>query len=126
MIVFFPLNLRAHDVRHVETLSGHIEEAVHHGDMVLGLIALRRGDKVRAKEHLLASAHTEGYLEMEMIGPNLTLANELLRAGEREVVAKYLETCRAFWSGGWGIVDKWIAEIRKGATPNFDPLYFSS
>jgi hypothetical protein len=102
------------------------EEAIHDGNMVLGLLALRRGDKEGAKEHLLASVHTDGSLEMAMIGPNLTLANELLRAGEREVVLEYLEMCRTFWSGGRKVLERWISQIRRGEDPAFDLLYFSS
>jgi hypothetical protein len=89
--------------------------------MVLSLIALRQGDKDRAKEHLLASARTEGFLEMNISGPNLALANELLKLGERDAVAEYLGSCRAFWSPGRATLDKWIDQLRAGEDPDFAP-----
>lgn len=102
------------------------EGAIHDGHMVLGLLALRRGDKARAGAHLLDSARIDSSPEMKMIGPNLTLANELLRAGERQAVSEYLDMCRTFWPGGRKALGQWIAQIRAGQDPMFDPLYFSS
>jgi len=55
-----------------------------------------------------------------MVGPNLTLANELLKHGERRVVVEYLETCSFFWTLGRDVIaSKWIAEIRSGGMPDF-------
>jgi hypothetical protein len=102
------------------------DEAIHDGNMVLGLVALRRRDKERAKQHLLASVRTAGSLEMKMGGPNLTLADELLKIGEREAVIEYLEGCRIFWRRERGELGKWIEKIRKGEDPEFDISHFSS
>lgn len=101
-------------------------EAIHDANMVAGLVALRRGDLERAKQSLLASARTRGSRELRMIGPNLTLANELLKKGEREVVVEYLQGCRSFWSTGQKLLEKWIEQIRSGENPEFDPLLLSS
>ena len=65
-------------------------EATHDGSMVLGLVALLHGDTERAKLHLLESVRTYGSVYMRMIGPNLSLASELLKRNEREVVIDYL------------------------------------
>ncbi|MFL6304099.1 MAG: hypothetical protein ACJ72H_11200 [Candidatus Sulfotelmatobacter sp.] len=102
------------------------EDAIHDGNMVLGLIALRRGDKERARQHLLASAQTEGSLEMRMGGPNLTLADALFKAGDRETVIEYLEGCGMFWRRGRSKLKEWIERIRRGEDPEFDTTHLSS
>jgi len=107
-------------------VSIDMEEAIHDGNLVLGLVALRHGDKERAKQHLLASVRTEGSFEMKMVGPNLSLAHELLKAGERETVLEYLDGCKCFWRGERGELEHWKARIRNGEDPEFYGLYFSA
>ncbi|MGB2603885.1 MAG: hypothetical protein WBC78_09830 [Candidatus Sulfotelmatobacter sp.] len=96
-------------------------EAIHDAHMVAGIVVLRRGDIQRAKEHLLASASTRGSQELKMLGPNLTLADELLKRGERDVVVQYLDQCRQFWKVGNHRLAAWIAQIRNGESPDFGP-----
>jgi len=48
---------------------------------------------------------------MSMTGPNLSLANELLKRNERQAVIDYLRECRRFWGGGRKILDSWIEKI---------------
>ena len=52
--------------------------ALHKGNIVLGRIALERGDIAGAKEHLLAAGQTPGSPQVGSFGPNTTLAKELL------------------------------------------------
>ena len=101
-------------------------EAIHDGNMVLGLVALGRNDAKSAKEHLLAAAGSGGSHEMAFTGPNLTLAAELLRLGEREVVVEYLRAIRTFWVRGRNLLDEWIRRIQSGEDVKFDLLYFCS
>ena len=98
-------------------------EMIHYTNLVLGRIALRRGDIDSAKEHLLAagrlSAEWAGGI-LDTFGPNMTLAKELLERGEREVVIEYLELCRTFWkSHGERLLNQWIDEIKSGDMPQF-------
>jgi hypothetical protein len=95
-------------------------EATHDANMVMGLAAFQRGDVERAKEFLLASSRQTGSLEMGIVGPNLTLANELLKSGESEVVVQYLEQMRLLWTKGTGLLVKWIAAIHGGENPQFE------
>ena len=97
-------------------------QAIHDANMVAGLLALHRGDLTQARQHLLASSRTRGSRELGGLGPNLTLADELLKRGEREVVMQYLDQARSFWSGGKQLLDKWINQIRSGETPEVDVL----
>jgi hypothetical protein len=100
-------------------------EATHDGNMILGLIALQRADIDQAKRYLIESSRTNGSGYMSMTGPNLSLANELLKRNERQAVIGYLRECRRFWVDGRKTLDAWIEQIGQGKDPQFDPLYFS-
>jgi hypothetical protein len=100
---------------------------IHDANMVLGLLAVMKGDLVGAKKFLLASARTQwSSYEAKTLGPNLSLANELAKRGEREVVAEYLETCPYFRTvQRSGLTSKWIADIRDGRVPDFGPFLYA-
>lgn len=100
-------------------------EATHDGNMVLGLIALQRGDVDQAKRHLIESSRTSGSGYMSITGPNLSLANELLKHNEYQTVIEYLRDCQRFWIDGRKTLDRWIEAIRDGTDPQFDPVHFS-
>jgi hypothetical protein len=93
--------------------------ALYEGNVVLGRLALERGDIAGAKEHLLAAGQTPGSPQLDSFGPNMTLAKELLEKGEREVVITYLQYCVSFWKMGGDKLQAWIATIRGGGTPDF-------
>jgi outer membrane lipoprotein-sorting protein len=94
-------------------------DAVHDGNMVLGLISLRNGDVMEAKHYLSESAKTTGSPVLGSFGPNMLLAKGLLENGERDAVLEYLESCRAFWKMGEKQLDAWIATLRGGGMPSF-------
>ncbi len=91
--------------------------AVHHGHLLLGQVALGGGDVTGAVAHLHDAGRTPGSPQLNSFGPNLHLAQALLRAGHPDSVVAYLELCRAFWPSG--PVDRWISEIRDGREPDF-------
>jgi tetratricopeptide (TPR) repeat protein len=93
--------------------------AVHKGNIVLGLVELRREDVSGAKEHLLAASLTPGSPQLDSFGPNMTLAKELLEKGEREAVLAYLQNCEEFWKMGRGKLEEWIATAKTGGIPDF-------
>ncbi len=93
--------------------------AVHHGHMVLGHLALREGDLEQAKHHLLESGRTPGSPQLKLFGPEMSLAKELLERGERESVLEYLALCREFWEMGGEDLDEWTATVRDGGIPQF-------
>ncbi|MCI0422673.1 MAG: hypothetical protein L0312_26210, partial [Acidobacteria bacterium] len=68
-------------------------DALHHGNLVLGRLALKSKDIELAKTHLIAAGRTPGSPTLISFGPNMALAKELLELGEREVVIQYLELC---------------------------------
>jgi hypothetical protein len=93
--------------------------AVHKGNIILGRIALQRGDTASAKEHLLAAGETPGSPQLNSFGPNMTLAKELLEKGERDVVLAYLQSCAKFWKMGTDNLQSWMATVKAGGIPEF-------
>jgi tetratricopeptide (TPR) repeat protein len=69
-------------------------DAIHHGNLVLGRLALKLGDVEKAKEHLLKAGQISGGAGLCSFGPNMMLAKELLELGDREVVIQYLKLCQ--------------------------------
>lgn len=93
--------------------------AVLLGNMTLGRAALRAGRKDEAAKYLLASGKTPGSPQLDSFGPNMSLAAELLAAGERKAVLEYFEECRAFWKNDGGLLDRWERAVKGGETPDF-------
>ncbi|MFQ6018911.1 MAG: peptidoglycan-binding protein [Kiloniellaceae bacterium] len=98
--------------------------AIHHGNLVLGRVALRRGNIDSAKEYLIKAGRTPGGGTLSSFGPNMALAKELLEAGEKAAVIEYLRLCKSFWDSGrgrGGKLDRWIKTIKAGGIPEFGP-----
>lgn len=91
---------------------------VNWANVVLGSLALSRGDPAAAKRHLLESANTKGTRSLGAWGPDTSLAQELIRRGESDAVLVYLERCKAFWKHDDGLIARWQAEIRAGKRPD--------
>ena len=92
---------------------------VHHGNIILGRIALTSDDLEEAKKRLIKAGETPGSPQLNSFGPNMTLALELLKKGEKEVVLKYFELCLKFWKRGKDRIQKWSTDIENDELPNF-------
>lgn len=93
---------------------------LHQGHLLLGRVALRRGDPESAKAHLLAAADVPGSPQLNSFGPNMALAKELLEAGEAKTVLAYFDRLRTFWELGCdGSLDEWAEDVRNGKLPEF-------
>lgn len=90
---------------------------IHHGNLVLGQLAMREGAIEDAKKYLLAAGETPGSPQLNSFGPNMALALELVEAGENETVLAYFDRCSKFWKRKE--LDIWAGEIKAGRTPNF-------
>jgi methionine-S-sulfoxide reductase len=94
--------------------------AIFFGNMIFGRVALRRDGNVGlAKTLLLSSGATPGSPQLNSFGPNMSLAKDLLAAGERDTVLEFFTRCRLFWSSGQKKLDEWTATVRGGGTPEF-------
>jgi len=95
--------------------------AIHKAHLVLGRLALARGDLAVARSELLLAGHTPGSPQLDSFGPNMQLAKELLEAGERAVVLEYFALCRSFWQMGAPMLAEWTAAIEASRPPEFGP-----
>ena len=93
--------------------------AVQDSNQILGRIAMAEGNIDEAKKRLLASADSDGSPTMNSFGPNMTLAEELLKNGEKEVVLQYFEMCRRFWGRHSDTLDLWTEDVKSGRIPKF-------
>jgi hypothetical protein len=93
--------------------------AIFFGNMVLGQVALRHGDKDAAKSRLLAAGKTKGSPQLNSFGPNMTLAKELIEAGDQDTPVAFFELCRSFWKMDRGNLDRWSALATAGKVPDF-------
>ncbi len=92
---------------------------VHHGNLILGRIALSNGNVDEAKSRLLLAGKTPGSPQLISFGPNMQLAKELLERGEQEVVLEYFELCKGFWKSANGKLDQWAEDVKASRTPQF-------
>jgi hypothetical protein len=56
---------------------------------------------------------------MDSFGPNMTLAEDLLEEGERDVVLEYFSLCRKFWEMGKEELDQWTEAVKAEKMPDF-------
>ena len=93
--------------------------AIHKGNIVLGRIALKNNEIVRATEYLHKAGDTPGSPQLNSFGPNMTLAKELFEKAEATAVKNYLLQCKQFWEWDNGKLEFWSFQIDKGKTPDF-------
>ena len=113
------MKLKHEDIRYYARNVYDINDA-------LGRAAFVRGDFQAASDYLLKAADipagAPGVTTLCCAGPNLWLAKSLLDAGYREVVLKFLEACKQFWTQpAERRLDQWIAAIRGGGSPDLLP-----
>ena len=96
--------------------------AVFHGNMILGQVALKRDNNAsQAESYLLSAGKTPGSPQLNSFGPNMSLAKDLLIAGERDSVVDFLDECANFWKADGGRLSDWKNTIQSGGMPNFAP-----
>lgn len=93
--------------------------AIHHGNLILGRIALEYGQLEKAKKYLLEAGKTPGSPQLNSFGPNMTLARELLEKGERDIVITYFQLCGKFWKMGTTRLKNWTSIVKGGKIPDF-------
>ena len=91
--------------------------AVHHGNLVLGHVALHDDQLAEAEAYLLRAGKTPGSPQLNSFGPNMSLALALLKRDRSNAVIEYLKLCGKFWKKS--TTDAWIKEIEEGRTPIF-------
>jgi hypothetical protein len=92
---------------------------VHDAHLALGRAALAHGDHPRARRELLLAGQTPGSPQLDSFGPNMLLARDMLRAGDREVVFEYFQECHRFWKFGGSKLRRWRRLARWHVPPDF-------
>ena len=92
---------------------------IHHGNLILGQIALAGGNIEEAKSRLLLAGKTPGSPQLNSFGPNMQLAKELLERGENEVVLEYFEHCKKFWTSPRRKLEEWTNDVKSKRIPQF-------
>jgi tetratricopeptide (TPR) repeat protein len=94
-------------------------DAIHYGNIVLGRIALAKGDIATASTYLLKAGMTKGNPHLDTFGPNMMLAKELLGKGERKPVLEYFDLCGKFWTRDNEKLSQWRSAVLAGKNPDF-------
>ena len=103
----------------VEPRDWNYGNAIHFGNMVLGQVALRKGEIEKAEMYLLKSGETPGSPQLDTFGPNMSLAKELLEAKRLDAVLKYFELCSKFWKMSDDKLEVWAILAQNGKMPEF-------
>jgi len=93
--------------------------AIHDGHMVLGRVELAQGHLDSASEELRAAGASPGSPQLDSFGPNMSLAEDLLEAGEKQAVLDYFEQVSTFWALGTADLERWTARVSAGRSPDF-------
>jgi hypothetical protein len=94
--------------------------AIFFGNMIIGRVALKRdNDVASAKAALMASANAKSSPQLASFGPNVSLADDLLKRGERETVIEFFTACNKIWTSHPEKLDSWIATVKGGGTPDW-------
>ena len=96
--------------------------AHHVGHIVLGGVALRRGDRSEALAQLAAAGDTPGDHVTMSYGPRLALAKGLLAVGETDAVVAFLRKRATSWTSGREDLEAWIEAIERGEAPDWDDV----
>ena len=94
--------------------------AVYTANLILAQTALENTDIANAKRYLLEAGLAGRVRNIETTGPDTSIANALLRLGERETVLEYLRRSHNVWPRGIVAIDRWEQAIRANRRPNFN------
>jgi hypothetical protein len=120
--------------------SWNYGNVIYDGNQILGLAALKENDIAKAKQCLLAAGNTPGSPQLDSFGPDMTLAQELLKKGEKQVVLDFLDLVAKFWATPKpgedskflhlyqeheAKIEQWKNAIRSGAQASLNRFDFS-
>lgn len=90
----------------------------HHGNIVLGMIALSQENIDDAASYLEIAGSTTGSPQLDSFGPDFVLARKLLEHGKKESVLRYLDLCTRFWDSGQDQLKEWKVLVTAGLIPS--------
>lgn len=93
-------------------------QMLHDYHTLMGRHAIQDGDIEEAKKHLMQSIDVNPSAVMESFGPNMELAGDLLKQGEKDTVLSYLDGCAEFWKDE--PLQLWKTKIRENKMPGLN------
>jgi len=108
------------ELAHIYKCNWNYGNATHDANRILGLISISSGNVNEAAEYLLKSGKSTGSPQLDSFGPELDLANELLKLGKSNEVLSYLEDIGSFWEMDDGRIAKWTEDIKGGGRPELN------
>ena len=89
--------------------------------LVEGRLALVAGDTATARARLLDAGRVLAAPDQVSFGPNVTLARDLLAAGDTASVLAYFDVLDRTWAFGADRVEGWRSALGRGEKPDFGP-----
>jgi hypothetical protein len=126
--------------KNTDRRSWNYGNVIYEGNQILGLAALKEGNIAAAKRYLIAAGKTPGSPQLNSFGPEMPLAQELLKKGEKGIVLEFLDLVARFWAtppaGGRpefaqlaqqhaAKIRQWKTDIRAGKQPRLNRFDFS-
>lgn len=108
------------DLAAVYRCNWNYGNAIHDANRYLGLASLRAGRVDEAANFLVLASKSLGSPQLDTFGPELDLADALLKRGQTQAVTEYLGGIHKFWEMDDGRVERWTAAINKGETPSLE------
>ena len=93
-------------------------QMLHDYHTLIGRHAIRDGKIEEAKKHLMLSIDVNPSAVMTSFGPNMELAVDLLKQGEKDAVLRYLDGCAEFWKDE--PIQLWKTKISENKMPSLN------
>jgi hypothetical protein len=111
-------------LRELDHFAGPLDSshgnAIHYSNIVLGRLALLKGRTAAAGRFLIRSATDHGPPQAGVLGPDMTLAHELLLRGETSAVLEYFTACKKVWrKDDERLLDGFTEAVCSGRIPDF-------
>ncbi|MCW9058385.1 MAG: hypothetical protein OQL11_05890 [Gammaproteobacteria bacterium] len=105
------------ELAHIYRCNWNYGNAIHDANRILGLMSISSGYIDEAADYLLKAGKSAGSPQLDSFGPELDLANELLKRGKSNEVLSYLKDIRTFWEMDDGRIARWTKDIESGGQP---------
>jgi len=103
-------------------IAGNNANAYGVAQTVLGRVAAAKGDLSEAKTRLTASITMPASIKNANFQPNMTLAQDIYDAGDKDAVLQFLEDARKVWRSDRGRIDRMISFVKKAPSADLIQL----
>ncbi len=93
--------------------------ALHVANIVLGRVAVHTGDVDTGNTYLIAAGQVPPSPQLRDMGPDMSLAKELLQFNQRRMVRDYLNECEKIWPAGTSRLRAWASKVEAEGKADF-------